>query len=340
MGTQRLGLDGACVSILKGLPEDAQCTVMLKFDPSRTKDGNIAARLESFARSVVSKGGRATPHHTAGYHGDSGYSAASWVAVPAYSHYKPPPWSQAADPYAWPPAQKGAPAPWHSGHYGYGHGQMSHPRSRARMGPLDAFVQQWGLNSEAAAFLADLPEEVSSSVFNSFDAAGTKDGNIWGRLFGFVRSVWSIKNKIGKDVVNFVKTLSEEQQMAVMVGFDPAQAAGSDPISYIQDIADNMQTATSHESEYYSGDDGIAGFARTYNLDDDGIKFLESLSEEVCSKVIADFQPGGTKDGNVFARLQSFARCVEKRHKRQLDGGDNFDPGTPRRNAKRHREQW
>jgi hypothetical protein len=63
-------------------------------------------------------------------------------------------------PPAYAPAQRAPPARWHA---------------PPALGPLDAFVRQWDLNAEARAFLGDLPEDVSASVFRGFNAKGTKD---------------------------------------------------------------------------------------------------------------------------------------------------------------------
>jgi len=326
------GLDKSCVDMIKGLPEDAQCTVMLKFDPGRSTDGNIAARLEAFCRSVGGKGRGAPVRHGAP-------PAAAWGHAQASAEWEHPQsqWH----------AQRGAPAPHWQPSLGHGGGyppRGGYARAPPPMSPVEAFVRQWDLNPEAGAFLADLPETVSSSVFGSFTASGTKDGNVWGRLFGFVRSVWQKKLRVGKEASDFVKRLPEEAQMMVMVHFDPARVRGGDEVGYIQSIADGSMQPQQHwghgppqrqEAQSWArkasnlsyGDGGLSGdisideFARNCNLDSEGVSFLESLSDDVRSTVMSAFDPSGTKDGNVLGRLQGFARSVENRRKRGGDGG-------------------
>jgi len=295
---QRLGLDTGCVQLIKGLPEEAQRTVMVRFDPSRTKDGNIAARLESFARSVA------------------GSAGAQRHAPPASSS-----WGHPADvrghPPAYAPAQRAPPARWHA---------------PPALGPLDAFVRQWDLNAEARAFLGDLPEDVSASVFRGFNAKGTKDGNIWARLFGFVRSVWAKRFDIDKEAVEHLKQMSEDAQMAVMVQFDPDQVIDGDLPTYFQALVDVDQAGweSAAPPSFGPGLEGLDAFARHYKLDDEAVSYLESLSPDTLDVVIADFDPGGTKDGNVFGRIQGFARSIENRRKRKLGGGDDPPPRRQR----------
>ena len=63
---------------------------------------------------------------------------------------------------------------------------------------LEEFVNKWGLNPDAEVFLGALPDFVLGVTIQSFDAKNSKDGNVWGRLFGFCRSVWCVKLKIDK----------------------------------------------------------------------------------------------------------------------------------------------
>jgi len=51
-----LYLDREALRRFKAQPEDAQRVIITKFDPSCTKDGNVAARLRSFTASVVTTG--------------------------------------------------------------------------------------------------------------------------------------------------------------------------------------------------------------------------------------------------------------------------------------------
>mmetsp|Transcript_110348 Transcript_110348/g.311257 ORF Transcript_110348/g.311257 Transcript_110348/m.311257 type:complete len:108 (+) Transcript_110348:2-325(+) len=51
------------------------------------------------------------------------------------------------------------------------------------------FALKWGLGDEALQLLAGLPPDAKQEVLQRFDGSGTKDGNVQGRLEGFVRSV-------------------------------------------------------------------------------------------------------------------------------------------------------
>lgn len=269
---QRLGLDASVVGFLKSLPEEAQRTIIVKFDPSRTKDGNISARLESFARSVAGTG----------------------VAALATN-------AQAA-----------------------------------ALTPLEQFMEHWSLTEEAVQFLASLPERVVNSVLHSFDARGTKDGNIWGRLFGFVRSVWISHLDVDGLAANYLRSLPEEHQMVVMMKFDP-EKLGEDTLAQFQAIVEqpvqfkSPLAISKQEAPQWSGDDAksfqgqepsVAAFVERCGLDEAAADFVSSLEPDVREAVISDFDPGGTKDGNVFARLQGFARCVGRRQKRQHESSN------------------
>uniref|UniRef100_A0A7S4R8T6 Uncharacterized protein n=1 Tax=Alexandrium monilatum TaxID=311494 RepID=A0A7S4R8T6_9DINO len=284
---QRLGLDIGMVSFLKGLPEETQRVVMVKFDPSRTKDGNIAARLESFARSIAN-----SPHQP---------------RQPAFGQ----PVQQVA-----PPAQFGAAVVKAD----------AVPNVHAA---LRDFAQRWGLNEQASAFLRAAPEAVSSVVVASFNANGTKDGNVWGRLFGFVRSVWSQKLGLDNAAFGYVRGLPEDVQMEIITRFAPGQVAAHELLPQLQAVAEEVRHAPQGIIVAPGAPEDPVSFAQRCGLDAEAIAFLLSLSEDVRTVVITDFDPAGTKDGNVFSRLQNFARAVENRRKRMLEApqsGRNVRP--------------
>jgi len=301
--SHKLGLDTSTVSFMKGLPEDVQRVVMMKFDPSLSKDGNIAARLEGFARSVAARGA-----YGKGGAGDAG----------GRSKGGPPPW------------QHKAPNPSPQQSFGGG----------ARY-PLRAFVERWNLNAEASEFIGALPEDVILAVCQSFTATGTKDGNVWGRLFGFVRSVWQRQLNISGEAFGFLRSLSEDAQRAAMMRFDPAAAGNA--LAELRAIHEHYPAEVSsgnagggavpwRESGGAGGgaapwreqpqDDDVLEFARRFGLDEGGVAFLRGLGPEVLSTVLSDFNAGGTKDGNVFGRLQGFANSVTSRKRRRGGGFD------------------
>lgn len=305
---QRLGLDPGTVVFLKGLPEEMQRAVMVKFDPSRTKDGNINARLESFARSFTSQ-----PH--------------PGIRQPA----------------SCPPVAAPVNMGLAGAHMGSSVGNAKSPPADSSTASTSAmlrdFTQRWGLNKQAASFLETLPEAVSTAVLGSFNANGTKDGNVWGRLFGFVRSVWAQKLGLDNSAFMYVRGLPEDVQMEVMGRFQLNQTAPEhDVLRQLRALADEvLQSGNVGRQEHHPADPGtqvrtlmradgpvdpqedVDRFVRRCGLDNEAVGFLHGLSAEVRIAVISDFDPGGTKDGNVFGRLQGFARSVQGRRKRLLD---------------------
>merc|ERR1719433_1945461 len=71
-------------------------------------------------------------------------------------------------------------------------------------------------------FIDGLPEEVRYKVISGFDGAGTKDGNVWGRLLGYARHIWAKFLGLDQECVNLVKGLPEEAQMICLTNFDPS----------------------------------------------------------------------------------------------------------------------
>merc|ERR1712061_490314 len=52
---------------------------------------------------------------------------------------------------------------------------------------LQGFIDRCGLDHSSYAWLASLPEDIVTTVVTEFDPTGTKDGNVLGRLQGYVR---------------------------------------------------------------------------------------------------------------------------------------------------------
>jgi len=334
---QRLGVYD--VGFMKGLSEESQRVVILKFDPNRQKDGNTATRLERFVSSVAL---RAAGFGEAGSGTGRGHGGALHASLDSTQQ-----------------AQcRGGPGLATTVHAATARGPAVAPPSSA----LEVFVMRWGLNWEAAAFLEALPESVLVAVCESFNAHGTKDGNIWGRLFGFVRSIWVQRLNVDTPARNYLFSLPEDAQRLVMMHFDPdistdgggfmgqflaiAEQAlpqpAADPQPLVQQTAyveqDVVQFAQTPQQsvpvvpadDYLNGgDEMLSSFVARCGLDANAMEFLRSLHPDVMATVISDFRPSGTKDGNVFARLQGFTRAVQGRHKRKgpgpWDGGISAD---------------
>jgi len=305
---QRLGLDGNSIAFLKSLPEETQRVVMLKFDPSRTKDGNVGARLESFARSVAG--------HP--YGGGSWQGAPSPAPVITHTPVRTP--------------GAGAPPLWRGGDP-----NIISPGPSASA--LNDFAKRWGLNAQATEFLASLPETVIGAILASFNANGTKDGNVWGRLFGFVRSVWAQKLGVDAPAFTHLRGLPEDVQMAVMGKIH--QLGEGDALAQVKAIAEEAANAPEEpwvpadrpmeELGGIEGGDPVEAFVLRCGLDGEALEFLRGLEEEVRVAVISDFNPGGTKDGNIYGRLQGFARSVQGRRKRLAEGAALGPPGLRQR---------
>lgn len=278
---QRLGLEASTITLLKSLPEEVQRTVMVKFDPSRTKDGNLTARLESFALSVASHPSR--------------LALVGPAAVALAPPTRRPPVAVARV-----------------------------PQLVAAPSPLQDFARRWELNAEAVRFLGALPESVLGVVISSFHASGTKDGNVWGRLFGFVRSVWAQRVGLDTAALAHMKTLPEDVQQAVMMRFELGLGDGAEGPVRCQAVVAEALLMQQQQQQPGQGQgpelDDVASFVLLCGLDTSAADFLYGLSPEVRAAVISDFDPGGTKDGNLFGRLQGFARSVEARRKRSLGG--------------------
>lgn len=313
---QRLGLDGNSIAFLKSLSEESQRVVMLKFDPSRTKDGNIGARLESFARSVAG--------HPGNWQGAGGNWPLAGNPAPVITHA----------PVRTPAA--GAPPLWR------GHATMAGDHNLLSTGPsanaLNDFTKRWGLNMQAAEFLASLPETVIGAILASFNANGTKDGNVWGRLFGFVRSVWAQKLGVDAPAFTYLRGLPEDVQMAVMGKIH--HVGEGDALAQVKAVAEEASNAPEEpwstaerpleELGSAEGGDPLEAFVLRCGLDGEALQFLLGLEEEVRVAVISDFNPGGTKDGNIFGRLQGFARSVQGRRKRLAEGAAFGPPAAQR----------
>jgi len=79
-----------------------------------------------------------------------------------------------------------------------------------------------------------------------------------------------------------------------------------------------------------SGDPLVAGFLERCGLDPSAAACLEPLPEDLLARVLSDFDPSGTKDGNVLGRLQGYIRLLTARQRQ-----NGSDAGAPQ--AKRQR---
>merc|ERR1719401_2550168 len=65
----------------------------------------------------------------------------------------------------------------------------------------------------------------------------------------------------------------------------------------------------------------LMSFLQRCNLDEQALPWLQSLPDDIITTVVSEFDPTGTKDGNVIGRLQGYVRLLNARaqRKRTLD---------------------
>ncbi|CAK0830466.1 unnamed protein product [Prorocentrum cordatum] len=241
--------------------------------------------------------------------------------------------------------------------------------------------------------------------------AVARDGNVWGRLLGFVLSVWIQKQGVDEEAAAYLRGVHEAWGAAEArakehpaglpgppVSNRPEQWAEGDRRVFLKEIlggiatlrffhlrlsycdrqigpenrdaapdlrvqlrvhqrADNGQEQETEQNSVLDAFQCIAeaaldaaggasrlavapaaeaargaaedvdAFVQRCGLEDQpAAEFLRGLLPEVRAVILADFDPGGTKDGNVFGRLQGFARSLEGSRKR----GGLSAPGSKR----------
>lgn len=282
MWCRRLGVNREVTEFLRDLPEDIQVGVLKEFDPRGTKDGNVSARLYSFAY------------------------ARSWKRAP-----------------------KG----------------LRDPEE------LEAFVHHWQLDASARQVLEALPDEVLVEVLQGFDASNTRDGNVTGRFLGYVRRKWAQHYELEDDCIFTMKRLPEEGQILCLTTFDPWTTRDGNISARLRSflwkieaqVTDNARwwDSSSRYDKYYGKSgydryddysydyddvqpradratrDAILKFVARWDLDLATGAYLESLKDpDVLARVLEEFDPSGTQDGNVLGRLKAFVRLLSSRRKR------------------------
>eukprot|EP00929_Paragymnodinium_shiwhaense_P064046 TRINITY_DN32048_c0_g1_i2.p1 TRINITY_DN32048_c0_g1~~TRINITY_DN32048_c0_g1_i2.p1 ORF type:complete len:271 (-),score=69.93 TRINITY_DN32048_c0_g1_i2:18-830(-) len=210
---------------------------------------------------------------------------------------------------------------------------------------LQEFTQYWGLSEVHQDFLMDLPDVMSDVILAEFTADGTKDGDAWGRLLGFVRSIFVKQTGLDRGAVGYLRGLPEEEQMAIMARFDFSVAERGRPgeaDEHLRQVSEQVlwdfeqQGAAAAHHVPRGGKGGgkgggkkgggkppwreqaaapreVVDFAQHCGLGEDAIQFLNDIAPETREVVLREFDPSGTKDGNVLGRLEGFVRVVEKR---------------------------
>eukprot|EP00440_Ansanella_granifera_P062770 gb/GFBE01068062.1/.p1 GENE.gb/GFBE01068062.1/~~gb/GFBE01068062.1/.p1 ORF type:complete len:580 (+),score=114.61 gb/GFBE01068062.1/:1-1740(+) len=300
---RNLGLDQAAHDFMQQLPDEVKSAVVTSFDPSGTKDGNVWGRLFGFTRTCLSR-----------YMGwDHSF----------IDHLKSLPEEQQmgmmlSRPQARPAQQS----------------QQHIPASPAPLGrgaDLQGFVNHWGLDGASAQFLQAIPQHIQDVVLSSFDASATKDGNVWGRLLGFVRSTWGRSLNLDQETLAYIKGMPEEAQMMLITDFDPSGTKDGNVSGRLMGFAKKAMAMTrpgapptEARPPRGSGDwqrtpavldeaAAIDEFIHRCGLDSSAMALLQPLSPDVLALVLNNFDPRGTKDGNVMGRLEGYVRAMSRR---------------------------
>jgi len=329
--SRRLNLNEQASTFLRGLPEELQLTVMMDFDASGSKDGNVSARLMQFASYIVARGSAAKLAVSVCQSNSTSREFAIPEGSQIHAHHEQTHTSL---------LQQEAYAP--------NFGELaSHGTSTPS--DIQQFSIAWGLDERAVSLMHHLPEPIRDHVLQGFDGSGTKDGNVWGRLLGFSRHIWAKYIGLDQDSVAFVKSLPEEAQVICLTDFDPsgtkdgniagrlqgfskkalAQANqslklggdGMNALHAASGIADaaHMTHGVHTTKRSLGSDSALRGFLDRCSLDWSAMPFLEGLPQDVLETVVHEFDPSGTKDGNVFGRLQGYVRFLTSRRKRSAE---------------------
>ncbi|CAE8665993.1 unnamed protein product, partial [Polarella glacialis] len=316
-----LGLDQGAYDFMQLLPDDVKMNVVSSFDPSGTKDGNIWGRLFSFIRTIFSRHAGWDRSHVDQLkrlpEEQQQDAMLAWMTRHARQAQTPvPSYVQ--------PVRHPEPRTYSSsgGYGGRGGGGAD--------STLTNFVRQWGLDERVAGFLQALPAHLRDNVLRSFDGSATQDGNVWGRLLGFVRSNWGRSLGIDQASMAYIKSMPEDAQMVLMTEFDPSGTKDGNIVGRLMGFAKKaMAMAQAGASAYpaaassqggscpngdgeqsLESEPAVMDFIQRCGLDTSALEILEPLPADVLATVIANFNPSGTKDGNVSGRLHGYVRVV------------------------------
>jgi len=223
------------------------------------------------------------------------------------------------------------------------------------------FAQTWGLDQNVVEFMMAIPDQVRDAVVQTFDGSGTKDGNVWGRLLGFVRQTWSRFLGLDPETSQMIRDLPIEAQVICMKDFDPSGTKDGNVAGRLQGFARkavavarmggavipsgygggyeqqtvtfaaapvNMANMAPPPSHDLTTDPVVVGFLDRCNLDLSAASMFADLPEDILQQAINEFDPSGTKDGNVLGRLQGYVRHLCR--KRGLGDPGSLGPDPKR----------
>lgn len=316
--SQWLKLEKHTTSIIKGFPEEVQMVTIVDFNPEGSRDGRLDERVRRFAEGILARyqvGGK------------------KLIFEPEF------------------------------------HGMGS-----SRSSELVQFIKRSGLQSEQAeSVLMGIPQEVLEVCMQDFDPAGTKDGDVLGRLLGFIKSVAITRYRLdaaskhimdhcSKDVLarlfadgynlkagahllgaatRALKSEYEDPGPRLRKGEDPGRmwasfamldhATATQCQNFVSTLPQGLQEVIATEFKPSNSKDGnvfgrLVAFSkgvwqRGLGLVPADTAFMKDIPMDVQAIIISEFDPGQSKDGNISARLQGFARSVVGSHGKGLGGG-------------------
>ena len=300
---------------LRDFPEEMQADVMKNFDPSGTKDGNVSARLQSFATRRWRHSHRPKKHFD--HNLDTfvrNWGLEAWAsevlwALPSEVQ------EEVLEGFDVSSTRDGNVS---SRFLGY-------VRSR--------WATYWDLDQECCYAIKRLPRHRQIMCLTQFDPRATRDGNVSARMKNFL---WKIDGQPNE---------GHEERYSDWTGgrgyqdYDGWRSNDWGPWS------DDTHGYSSYSNRKADPGmrDAILKFVRRWDLDLAVGAYLEKLKDpDVLARVLEEFDPSGTQDGNVLFRLKSFVRLLCSRRKRgdldDLDGDEGYqEPEAPTRARK---EKW
>lgn len=319
-----LGVSREVGDLIKDCPEELQADIIKNFDPKGTKDGNLSARLQSFATLLWrnSKTGRAYKKQ------------ADWNLDVFVKHWGLEPWAlkvlRALPPEVQEEVLNGFDVS--STRDGYIAGRfLGYVRSK--------WARHLELDEQCCYAIKRLPQEGQVMCITQFDPRSTRDGNVSARMRGFL---WKVDAQLND------AAYPEEysgwrgrgfQDHGSRQSYDSWGPARHEK-SYSYESFGGYQKSDSRDSGMR---DAILKFVARWDLDLAVGVYLEKLKDpDVVARVLEEFDPSGTQDGNVLFRLKSFVRLLCSRRKRgELHLDEEYqeyqEPQAPSRLRK---EKW
>eukprot|EP00927_Polykrikos_kofoidii_P029985 TRINITY_DN25865_c0_g2_i1.p1 TRINITY_DN25865_c0_g2~~TRINITY_DN25865_c0_g2_i1.p1 ORF type:complete len:546 (+),score=77.91 TRINITY_DN25865_c0_g2_i1:114-1751(+) len=195
------------------------------------------------------------------------------------------------------------------------------------------FVQRWGLGDETVTLLQSLPFGVKNMVLQKFDGSGTKDGNVLGRLKGYIAvqlkrsgagplpghandvAAFADRWGLSHDVVNqLLQDAPLDVQETVLQNFDGSQTKDGNVLGRLQGYIATLLSRKGISPGIMTRPSEVAQFAERWGLSHDVVnQVLRDLPLDIQETVLHNFDGSKTKDGNVMSRLQGYIATLSRR---------------------------